>query len=102
MSIIRFKAPDIVYVDYDPVADSAYIKLRDGKVHKTREYIEGKSPNIMLDFDVKGHLLGIELLCVNEAHKKPSPDAVFGKLSQRYHVPALRHINARAITGLCI
>ncbi len=49
-------------ITYDPEADAMYIKLRIGKVAKTREI----DRNTILDFDKNGNVIGIELLFVKE------------------------------------
>jgi uncharacterized protein YuzE len=43
----------------DGTLEAAYIRLRKGKVHRTRELIED---TLMADYDGNGNLLGIELL----------------------------------------
>ncbi len=49
-------------IKYDPEADAIYIKLRDSKVHSTKEIGE----NTVLDFDESGEVIGIEILFVRE------------------------------------
>jgi len=44
-------------IKYDSDADAMYIKLKDSKVHKTKEVDE----NTILDFDEKGQLIGVEM-----------------------------------------
>lgn len=45
---------------YDPEADALYVYLadRDAKAEETREV----APGVMLDFDVDGQVIGIEVL----------------------------------------
>ena len=52
---------------YDPDVDAAYIyvaeRIRDGEVHQTYPCeMAGIGGSIHLDFDVRGRLLGIEVL----------------------------------------
>lgn len=46
---------------YDKEADAMYIRVKRGKVHKTREI----SDAIIVDVDKRGHVLGIEVLFVS-------------------------------------
>jgi len=48
----------IKQITIDPLAGAAYLKIKEGKVAKTKEFSE----EVFLDFDVRNHLLGIELL----------------------------------------
>jgi uncharacterized protein YuzE len=43
---------------YDPDANALYVKFSDEKIEKTQEL----SPGIILDFDKRGHIVGIEML----------------------------------------
>jgi uncharacterized protein YuzE len=49
-------------IKYDPDADAMYIKLKDAKVHHTKEIDD----NTILDFDEKGQLIGVEILFIKE------------------------------------
>jgi len=49
-------------IRYDKDADAMYIKIRDGKIDKTKKIDD----NTLLDMDKDGNLLGIELLFVKE------------------------------------
>lgn len=100
MSIFRYKVPDIIYLDYDPDADSVYIKMRAAKVKKTKETGTKENPMI-LDFDAKGKLVGIEVIGVS-TFKKKEQSKVFNRLSDRYHAPVLKHINTYAIRNLYV
>ena len=44
---------------------AAYLRVRDGSVHETREIVEGRA---FADYSAEGLLLGIELLAPCEAH----------------------------------
>lgn len=48
---------------YDPEADAAYVRIGRGKVAETREV----TPGVLLDYDAKGRLLGVELLTASRA-----------------------------------
>ena len=45
-------------VQYDPAADAMYIRLADGTVADSDEVRDG----VVLDYDVNGRVLGIEVL----------------------------------------
>ena len=47
---------------YDPEADAMYIRLSDKEIATTRKIDD----NVILDYDKKGVLVGIELLFVKE------------------------------------
>ncbi len=43
---------------YDPEANALYVKFSDDKIVRTEEL----RPGIILDFDSRGHVVGIEML----------------------------------------
>ncbi len=43
---------------YDPEANALYVKFSDEKIERTEEL----KPGIVLDFDIRGHVVGIEML----------------------------------------
>lgn len=47
---------------YDPEADAVMIRLGEGKYDETEEV----APNVMLDFDADGRVLGIEILTASK------------------------------------
>ena len=49
-------------ITYDPDADAMYIRLKEGKVNKTKEV----DKNTILDYDKDGNVIGIEILFVKE------------------------------------
>jgi uncharacterized protein YuzE len=54
---------------YDPEANALYVKFSDDKVERTEEL----RPGIILDFDSRGHIVGIEML---DAKQKLSESAL--------------------------
>lgn len=44
--------------EYDPEANALYVRFSDDRVERTEEL----RPGIMLDFDSKGRIVGIEML----------------------------------------
>lgn len=44
--------------EYDPEANALYVKFSDDKVDRTEEL----RPGIIIDFDSRGHIVGIEML----------------------------------------
>jgi len=49
-------------IRYDPEADAMYIRLRQDKVHHTKEMDE----NTIVDFNKAGQVIGVEILFVRE------------------------------------
>jgi len=45
-------------IEYDPVADALYIKIKDDKVAYSTE----ANDNIIVDFNEKGEVVGLEIL----------------------------------------
>jgi uncharacterized protein YuzE len=55
--------------EYDPEANALYVKFSDDKIERTEEL----RPGIILDFDGRGHIVGIEML---DAKQKLSESAL--------------------------
>jgi len=51
-----------VKLEFDPIADAAYFEISAAQVDRTEEI----EPGINADYDVKGHLVGIEVLSVSK------------------------------------
>ena len=49
-------------VEYDPDADAAYVKLSEAKIVESEEI----KPGIILDYDEKDEVVGIEILSVSK------------------------------------
>ncbi|MGD0959151.1 MAG: DUF2283 domain-containing protein [Methylomonas sp.] len=59
-------------VEFDPIADTAYLELLEGDVEQSKQLETG----VIADFDVEGRLLGIEILYVSKrATLQPSKQA---------------------------
>lgn len=67
-------------ISFDTDANAMYIKLKDASVAKTEEF----APEIFLDFDEAGNLLGIELL--NPAKLE------LHQIAKKFHAPQLGKI----------
>jgi len=67
-------------ITYDKIADAMYIYFRKGKVAKTIKV----KPNLLIDVDKKGGVLGIEILDVS--HQIPKKE--IGKISTEMPVYA--------------
>ena len=67
-------------ISYDKIADAMYIYFRKGKVAKTIKV----KPNLLIDVDKKGGVLGIEILDVS--HQIPKKE--IGKISTEMPVYA--------------
>lgn len=61
---------------YDPEADALSLRLSDGAVDSSEEV----GPNVVLDFDAEGRVVGIEVLFVSEL-----PDANPMELAFKVH-----------------
>ena len=55
-------------IEYDPKADAMYIRLSAGTVFESDEV----RPNVFLDTDESGRVLGIEMLDVSKLTDKPN------------------------------
>jgi len=67
-------------ITYDKIADAMYIYFRKGKVAKTIKV----KPNLLIDVDKKGGVLGIEILDVS----RQIPKKEIGKISSEMPVYA--------------
>ena len=56
-----------MFIEYDTEHQILYLRIRDGKVAKTEEY----RAEVFVDLDKKGHLLGIELLNLEDSKYIP-------------------------------
>ena len=89
----RFKTKELknFVFSYDAKARAAYIQVRPGRVHITKEHVEG----VFIDLDSNGHLLGVEVL-----DPKHIEIDVVAQIAKKFHIPHLKHINPRAIPDL--
>lgn len=55
-------------IKYDKDMDVIYIRLTDGKVTESDE----DKPGIILDFDISGNIVGIEVLNASEKINQPN------------------------------
>ncbi len=49
-------------LDFDPVADAAYLEITPAEIETTKEI----EPGIIADYDASGHIVGIEILAVSK------------------------------------
>jgi uncharacterized protein YuzE len=49
-------------LEFDPIADAAYLEISDAEIETTREI----EPGIMADYDAQGHIVGIEILSISK------------------------------------
>jgi uncharacterized protein YuzE len=49
-------------LEFDPVADAAYFEISAAEIETTKEI----EPGIIADYDVDGHIVGIEVLSVSK------------------------------------
>ena len=73
-------------ISLDTEAQAFYLKLKDTKVVRTKEFAE----EVFLDFDYKGDLVGVEML---------NPGTmVLKKIARKFHSPELSHINTAPLS----
>lgn len=77
-----------IHINYDPAAKAAYIKVREGRVHKTVEEV----PGVFLDIGTNGQLLGVEFL-----DPKKIDISLVRKIAKEFKTPSLKHVNPNAI-----
>lgn len=90
--MVRIEFERRMTVEYDPEADSAYIRFRNGKVNKTTK----ETGDVLLDFDSRNRLLGIELVDA----KSPGLRDLLSRLAARHHRPGLARLNPRAFSRI--
>lgn len=71
----------------DTQASALYIKIRDGKVHNTKEVL----PEVFVDYNSKGDVIGIDVVspCVS----------IIKKIAKKLHLPITKHL--RKFEELC-
>ena len=92
--MIRFQHKimnDDLIVSYDPVAHAAYIRVKSGRVSRTVK----ETPDVFVDLDSKGSLLGVELL-----DPKNIRINIVHKIAKEFGFPGLKHLNLRAIPSI--
>ena len=72
-------------ISFDTAAKAVYIELERKRVARTREF----APEVFLDFDYKGRLIGVELLNPGTLYLK--------KIAKKFHRPDLEKVHPRAI-----
>jgi uncharacterized protein YuzE len=89
--MINFKLPDNIMVEYDPEAHAAYIRVKEGKVAKTKE----EARFITLDLDSRGNLIGIEV--INPKQISIQGRRALNHVADEFDLPALKKIRPEAI-----
>jgi uncharacterized protein YuzE len=54
-------------LEFDPEADTVYLELTDAEVEASKEV----QPGIILDYDLEGRVVGIEVLHVSKRNQLP-------------------------------
>jgi len=49
-------------LEFDPLADAAYLEISNAEIETTREI----EPGIVVDYDAQGHIVGIEVLSISK------------------------------------
>ncbi len=88
--VIAITEPPVVEIDTE--ATAAYISLRDGKVARTEQH-ESEKGLVMLDFDEKDNVIGIEVVgqqefSIRELIKQVPVEATDAVLNQTRYVAA--------------
>lgn len=78
-------------ISYDPGAHAAYIKVRQGRVERTKE----EAPGLYVDIGRDGRLLGVEILDPKRIQLK-----FIARLAKEFKVPELARINPRHLAGV--
>ena len=73
-------------ISYDTLVKAIYVELEKKKVAKTKEF----APEVFLDFDYKGELIGVELLNPGTLYLK--------KIAKTFHKPELTKVHPRVMT----
>jgi uncharacterized protein YuzE len=84
----EFEGMKDVFISYDPDARAAYIKVRAGRVAKTKERATG----LNVDLGADGQLLGFEVI-----DPKNIKLTVIQRIAKEFNVPALEHFNPRVL-----
>ena len=72
-------------ISFDTLAKAVYIELEKKKVARTREF----APEVFLDFDYKGRLIGVELL---------NPGVfVLKKVAKKFRKPELTKVHPKVM-----
>lgn len=58
-------------IEFDQAADALYVQLMEGEVERTEEI----KPGMILDYDVNGNVLGVEVLYVSKRAELPMKKA---------------------------
>lgn len=93
MSFLTIQFPDGAVMKYDTAAHVAYIKIREGSIAETRE----EAPNVMVDLDSKGHLIGVEIVSPRSLKYETRVIAVLRKIAKQFDEPQLRDIDPRVV-----
>jgi uncharacterized protein YuzE len=76
----------ILEFSYDPIVKAMYITLKDTKVARTIR----PDHNLSLDLDVKGDLVGIEVIKIKQAKVITKQIRTVAK---QYHIPELKKVH---------
>lgn len=71
-----------MFIEYDTEHQTLYLRIREGKVVKTKEY----RAEVFVDLDKKGNLLGIELLNLEDCKYIP-------QIAREYSLPKINRLH---------
>lgn len=49
-------------IEFDPIADALYLELTDSDIETTEEI----KPGVIMDYDVNGNIVGVEVLYISK------------------------------------
>ena len=55
-------------LEFDPVADAAYLEIADSEVDSSQEI----KPGVILDYDAAGNVIGLEILDASQRVQNPA------------------------------
>ena len=82
---------DDLIVSYDPEARAVYVRVKSGRVSKTKK----QAPGVFVDLDSKGNLLGVEFL--DPKHIEVN---IIQRIARVFKFPGLKHLNPKAIPAV--
>lgn len=80
-----------MFIEYDSDNQVVYLKMRNGEVARTSEYRE----EILLDFDKRGRLIGIELLNLEDSKYLP-------EIARKFSAPSLEKVHTEHLEEIYV
>lgn len=80
-----------MFIEYDTEHEVLYLKIRDGKVTRTKEY----RAEVFVDLDKEGKLIGIELLDLKDSKYIP-------KIAKEYSLHGINRIHPEYLKKILV